>query len=146
MSAARTTGEPRFLPCLCPGFRGSTRVLGKHPGSVSSVRRAAVGSSGGCSSAPGPGAARPLPPAQPQPQLQQLPRHLQRSVRCGVPCALRPRRRASGTATAGLLSLTSIPPASRRPLFLSSPGLAGPGAGETGLEAVRAGGDCGGEN
>lgn len=94
---------------------------------------------------PDPRAARPLPPAQPQPQLQQLPPHLQRApaAESRAPCA-----RAAGpggAATAGSLLLTCIPPASRCPLSLGSRGLAGPGAAETGLEGVRPGGGCGRE-
>lgn len=92
-----------------------------------------------------PRAARPLPLAQPQPQLQQLPQHLQRAFAAESRV---PRSRAAGpggTAIAGSL-LYSILLASRRPLSLGSRGLAGPEAGETGWEGVRRGrGCCGGE-
>lgn len=56
-----------------------------------------------------PGAARPLPPAQPQPQLQQLPPHLQRApaAESRAPCAL--AAGPGGTAIAG--SLLDLHPA-----------------------------------
>ena len=83
-----------------------------------------------------PRAARPLPLAQPQPQLQQLPQHLQRAFAAESRV---PRSRAAGpggTAIAGSL-LYSILLASRRPLSLGSRGLAGPEAGETGWGAAE---------
>lgn len=88
-----------------------------------------------------PRATRPLPSAQPQPQLQQLLPHLQLApaTESRAPCA-----RAAGPggrAIAG--SLLDLHPF----CFLapSFPGLAGPGATETGLEGVRQGGSCGEE-
>lgn len=118
-SAARTAGEPAFLFAFAPDLGagwGVAGVLGRDPGSGG--RLVAARTPCGCSSPPGPWATRSLPPAQPQPQLQQLPPHLQRTpaAESCAPCA-----RAAGRVAGRLRahSLTSIPPATGA-LFPSS--------------------------
>lgn len=150
MNAARTAGEPRFLPRLCPGFLGGAGLLARDPGSG---RAAACGEWPRVAPAavpllPAPGALQPLSPAQPQPQLQQLPPHLQQASAAEprAPCA-----RAAGpggTASAGSLPdfHPSCFPASS---FPRQPGLgrawgggdrAGGGAPGSGLRGKREGG------
>jgi hypothetical protein len=99
----------------------------------------------GCSSLLGSRASRsPPPPAKPQPQLQQLPPHLQQAPAAESRAPWRPRCRA-GARRLRAHSLTCIPPASRRPRSLRLPGLGrawGEDAGSEGCD--RVGTACGG--
>lgn len=117
----RTSGEPRFLPCFCPAPRGGPGVLARDPGS--GVRRVAARRPSRRSSAPGSEGCAATATRPAAATAAAAAAASAAGARCGVPCALRPRRRAGWRGNCGLTPLDLHPSCFPVPSFARQPGL-----------------------